>query len=145
MYPCANSRSFETYRNTRMLTFITNHRFCLYWINPMRRLHWQSPHSKRDAGQSMRLNWQNYWVRLISIKANMKKRWNFSASSSTALMQPSNPLRTAIRSDTRSEERRVGKECVSTCRSRWSQYHSKKKKKIQNKSKKMTEKQEKYI
>src|SRR3546814_14446754 len=29
----------------------------------------------------------------------------------------------------RSEERRVGKECVSTCRSRWSPYHSKKKKK----------------
>src|SRR3546814_12013834 len=28
---------------------------------------------------------------------------------------------------TRSEERRVGKECVSTCRSRWSQYHEKKK------------------
>src|SRR3546814_15629601 len=24
---------------------------------------------------------------------------------------------------TRSEERRVGKECVSTCRSRWSPYH----------------------
>src|SRR3546814_11873586 len=29
----------------------------------------------------------------------------------------------------RSEERRVGKECVSTCRSRWSPYHQKKKKK----------------
>src|SRR3546814_14783453 len=28
----------------------------------------------------------------------------------------------------RSEERRVGKECVSTCRSRWSQHHYKKKK-----------------
>src|SRR3546814_11699519 len=27
----------------------------------------------------------------------------------------------------RSEERRVGKECVSTCRSRWSPYHLKKK------------------
>src|SRR3546814_20627360 len=27
----------------------------------------------------------------------------------------------------RSEERRVGNECVSTCRSRWSAYHSKKK------------------
>src|SRR3546814_18965675 len=27
----------------------------------------------------------------------------------------------------RSEERRVGKECVSTCRSRWSPLHSKKK------------------
>src|SRR3546814_8246454 len=25
--------------------------------------------------------------------------------------------------DARSEERRVGKECVSTCRSRWSPYH----------------------
>src|SRR3546814_6682271 len=25
--------------------------------------------------------------------------------------------------DVRSEERRVGKECVSTCRSRWSPYH----------------------
>src|SRR3546814_11312010 len=30
-------------------------------------------------------------------------------------------------SPTRSEERRVGKECVSTCRSRWSPYHEKKK------------------
>src|SRR3546814_14695400 len=30
---------------------------------------------------------------------------------------------------TRSEERRVGKECVSTCRSRWSPSHSKKKQK----------------
>src|SRR3546814_14467725 len=28
----------------------------------------------------------------------------------------------------RSEERRVGKECVSTCRSRWSPYHEKNKK-----------------
>src|SRR3546814_5310045 len=27
------------------------------------------------------------------------------------------------RRDGRSEERRVGKECVSTCRSRWSPYH----------------------
>src|SRR3546814_18470561 len=31
--------------------------------------------------------------------------------------------------EVRSEERRVGKECVSTCRSRWSPYHYKKKKK----------------
>src|SRR3546814_11965572 len=32
----------------------------------------------------------------------------------------------------RSEERRVGKECVSTCRSRWSPYHYKKKQKDNN-------------
>src|SRR3546814_14479608 len=30
-------------------------------------------------------------------------------------------------SQVRSEERRVGKECVSTCRSGWSAYHKKKK------------------
>src|SRR3546814_16336121 len=30
---------------------------------------------------------------------------------------------TAIAMTERSEERRVGKECVSTCRSRWSPYH----------------------
>src|SRR3546814_9327201 len=28
-----------------------------------------------------------------------------------------------VRASVRSEERRVGKECVSTCRSRWSPYH----------------------
>src|SRR3546814_11564188 len=28
-----------------------------------------------------------------------------------------------VQAGTRSEERRVGKECVSTCRSRWSPYH----------------------
>src|SRR3546814_18945554 len=32
----------------------------------------------------------------------------------------------AVKDIGRSEERRVGKECVSTCRSRWSPYHSNK-------------------
>src|SRR3546814_13289373 len=34
-----------------------------------------------------------------------------------------NYLRHALQMEERSEERRVGKECVSTCRSRWSPYH----------------------
>src|SRR3546814_15014349 len=34
--------------------------------------------------------------------------------------------RASIQNTMRSEERRVGKECVSTCRSRWSPYHYKK-------------------
>src|SRR3546814_12887545 len=34
--------------------------------------------------------------------------------------------------DRRSEERRVGKECVSTCRSRWSPYHSKQTASVKN-------------
>src|SRR3546814_15265995 len=41
-----------------------------------------------------------------------------------------------VRKINRSEERRVGKECVSTCRSRWSTYHYKKKKKKQQKNEK---------
>src|SRR3546814_18323575 len=36
------------------------------------------------------------------------------------------PRRSAGRTGSRSEERRVGQECVSTCRSRWSPYHQKK-------------------
>src|SRR3546814_13977712 len=36
-------------------------------------------------------------------------------------------LAAARRASRRSEERRVGKECVSTCRSRWAPYNSKKK------------------
>src|SRR3546814_11293928 len=43
------------------------------------------------------------------------KRWHsedFSAQIGSDIMP-----------DGRSEERRVGKECVSTCRSRWSPYH----------------------
>src|SRR3546814_19087184 len=35
----------------------------------------------------------------------------------------------------RSEERSVGKECVSTCRSRWSPSHYKKKDNVKNKTK----------
>src|SRR3546814_17560578 len=42
-----------------------------------------------------------------------------SAASSVLIRSGSAP----ITSPPRSEERRVGKECVSTCRSRWSQYH----------------------
>src|SRR3546814_6912086 len=33
------------------------------------------------------------------------------------------PAGTRLSGSVRSEERRVGKECVSTCRSRWSPYH----------------------
>src|SRR3546814_18683023 len=40
-----------------------------------------------------------------------------------------------IRTRLRSEERRVGKECVSTCRSRWAPYHYKKKQTQQHYSK----------
>src|SRR3546814_17735748 len=43
---------------------------------------------------------------------------------STSLAFPGDDKQAAV---ARSEERRVGKECVSPCRSRWSPYHYKKK------------------
>src|SRR3546814_3803395 len=42
------------------------------------------------------------------------------ASTETTVFHVSNM---DCRNEERSEERRVGKECVSTCRSRWSPYH----------------------
>src|SRR3546814_19866810 len=55
------------------------------------------------------------------------------AASSQVLRSAQAPIFFII--PTRSEERRVGKECVSTCRSRWSPYHykTKQKKKYSNK------------
>src|SRR3546814_15410923 len=40
----------------------------------------------------------------------------------TLIVIPNDRLITVSNDKTRSEERRVGKECVSTCRSRWSPY-----------------------
>src|SRR3546814_8593112 len=44
--------------------------------------------------------------------------WMRSEALKCSLSQPNSLVSIA-----RSEERRVGKECVSTCRSRWSPYH----------------------
>src|SRR3546814_2988813 len=44
-------------------------------------------------------------------------------SCSTTHCPPSGAVTTQSPGRARSEERRVGKECVSTCRSRWSPYH----------------------
>src|SRR3546814_8914821 len=48
-------------------------------------------------------------------------RWACRASHGAETRQQEDPATST--STTRSEERRVGKECVSTCRSRWSPYH----------------------
>src|SRR3546814_15536685 len=53
----------------------------------------------------------------------------FEASKGRTSTMHSNPVHGAARK--RSEERRVGTECVSTCRSRWSPDNDKKKRSIQ--------------
>src|SRR3546814_6343650 len=46
-----------------------------------------------------------------------------SAAEAERRQESCRPPATRGESPDRSEERRVGKECVSTCRSRWSPYH----------------------
>src|SRR3546814_14156529 len=51
---------------------------------------------------------------IARIKAGRNRQRHFAF---TSTVSPDRPGKS------RSEERRVGKECVSTCRSRWSPYH----------------------
>src|SRR3546814_16701179 len=61
-----------------------------------------------------------FWRLILNRQADLEDLASFDAT----LYQN---LKWLSQNDGRSEERRVGKECVSTCRSRWSQYHYKKK------------------
>src|SRR3546814_12890875 len=63
-------------------------------VEIQRVVHWRSPEVERDP---------------------------FAAATIAALLPALPPFLLALGG--RSEERRVGKECVSTCRSRWSPYH----------------------
>src|SRR3546814_20192507 len=51
----------------------------------------------------------------LIIGGNISRAWD--------IFRSFNPEAFEVFDIRRSEERRVGKECVSTCRSRWSQYH----------------------
>src|SRR3546814_11236582 len=64
------------------------------------------------------------WMRMVTIPNQSSVPKAYQEFDDAGRMNPS-PLYDRI-VDVRSEERRVGKECVSTCRSRWSPYHYKK-------------------
>src|SRR3546814_12797852 len=74
------------------------------------------------------LDWDRALRRLDELNARVEDLdlWN-DAKQAQSVMRERRRLDEAITA-TRSEERRVGKECVSTCRSRWSSYHETKKK-----------------
>src|SRR3546814_3555779 len=63
----------------------------------------------------------------VQIPAPAVESTNEFGAAAIAVHQPAAPVRAAVviglDGVRRSEERRVGKECVSTCRSRWSPYH----------------------
>src|SRR3546814_11505595 len=56
---------------------------------------------------------------LLLATTNLPRPLREACQRSSMRLGPSPP----VVGSTRSEERRVGKECVSTCRTRWSQYH----------------------
>src|SRR3546814_18669956 len=79
--------------------------------NPLCSLSTLSASTSRPAGRS-------YW------------RWVSRLWAIAHCMQQQVANASSARRPVRSEERRVGKECVSTCRSRWSPNHEKKKKAV---------------
>src|SRR3546814_6890501 len=58
----------------------------------------------------------------LPISTGLRRRNQLASRNDCVLCGGRNCTRKTVRED-RSEERRVGKECVSTCRSRWSPYH----------------------
>src|SRR3546814_6996189 len=69
---------------------------------------------------SPRWNWVIYWY------LELARRWTSATCPPVSISSHLCPNRQPVSHTAmsgRSEERRVGKECVSTCRSRWSPYH----------------------
>src|SRR3546814_8526788 len=81
------------------------------------------PEMLRDRGINVTIYRNSYRsVRAEKITSELKQL--FSAQSEEERHEPILGLTfMALDSYDRSEERRVGKECVSTCRSRWAPYH----------------------
>src|SRR3546814_16470451 len=62
-------------------------------------------------------------MRVLGAAESVNQHPDFHAPRTSAAQMLQNAHARAVHSEDRSEERRVGKECVSTCRSRWSPYH----------------------
>src|SRR3546814_11541797 len=69
-----------------------------------------------ETFQAMRAAWPAHKPMGIRVSATDWVEGGFTPDEAVAFAK-------ALEAIGRSEERRVGKECVSTCRSRWSPYH----------------------
>src|SRR3546814_10116618 len=84
----------------------------------MRISDWSSDVCSSDLGPSRHTVPATSWCR-----GGRDRRHPPRARSRRPLFQRVDEADEVTRQGGRSEERRVGKECVSTCRSRWSPYH----------------------
>src|SRR3546814_16206371 len=87
------------------------------------------PRTRAEGGSFNRETGSVFQTVKLSPQPQLPLAFGFSKTKPAAKSSSTQSITLPIR---RSEERRVGKECVSTCRSRWSPYHEKKK---QNKQK----------
>src|SRR3546814_4871165 len=80
---------------------------------------------KQKTAYEMRISdWSSACALPISCPAELLRRLQSpQAEGASFRLQRKQLLPWQSRDVVRSEERRVGKECVSTCRSRWSPYH----------------------
>src|SRR3546814_14869434 len=72
------------------------------------------------AGSVLGFSLPNFWVGLMLIML-FAVMLGWLPAGGRGAVESFGPIKLSIFN--RSEERRVGKECVSTCRSRWSPYH----------------------
>ena len=68
--------------------------------------------------------WKRFLSRVLDWHVREQVEFNRGAINCVnAAIESLNDLNRAVKDLARSEERRVGKECVTQCRSRWSPYH----------------------
>src|SRR3546814_15022952 len=101
-----------------------------YWIDTFNRV--GVPHARINSYSEALADPQVQhmeWVRSISLPGGAQARTFASPLQINGMSLPirANPPALGEHTDSRSEERRVGKECVSPFRFRWSPYHSQKK------------------
>src|SRR3546814_14220939 len=87
----------------------------------LERLRWKTqPDSLREAGKYVEVNIAAY---RLYVMENGKPVLDMKVCVGEPSRRWQTPQLNSLIERVRSEERRVGKECVSTCRSRWSPYH----------------------